>query len=256
MYDKKLAFAIKVNGKILREFGDTVYIPFGSEYSILIKNLNTVKVGVSITIDGNDVLDGSRIIVDSNSESEVTRSIRNNNLTEGNRFKFIERTSGIEEHRGINIDDGLIVIQYEYAKPSKFPTWESLPNRGFIPGYLTKGISNHSAYSGMDNYGAATKSAGERIRACSSSIIGAAADSAPGITVAGSISTQQFTSVAFDGDGTINSMVIKLVGTTNEGKQVLAPVTVAIKPKCTTCGTVNKATNKFCSNCGTSLQIV
>ena len=38
MYLQKLAVAVKVNGKVLREVGDTVYIPFGSEYSILIKN--------------------------------------------------------------------------------------------------------------------------------------------------------------------------------------------------------------------------
>ena len=29
MYGNKLAAAIKVNGKVLREFKDTVYIPFG-----------------------------------------------------------------------------------------------------------------------------------------------------------------------------------------------------------------------------------
>ena len=59
MYESKLAAAIKVNGKVLREFNkDTVYIPFGSEYSILLKNLNTkraiVETGGSIEwIGGN-----------------------------------------------------------------------------------------------------------------------------------------------------------------------------------------------------------
>ena len=40
MYHKKLVASIRTNGKILREFKDTVYLPFGSEYSILLKNLN------------------------------------------------------------------------------------------------------------------------------------------------------------------------------------------------------------------------
>jgi len=41
MYESKLAAAIKVDGKVLREFKDTVHIPFGSEYTVLLKNLNT-----------------------------------------------------------------------------------------------------------------------------------------------------------------------------------------------------------------------
>ena len=43
MYNNKLVAAIKSNGKVLREFGEEVYIPFGSEYSILIKNLHSVR---------------------------------------------------------------------------------------------------------------------------------------------------------------------------------------------------------------------
>jgi hypothetical protein len=34
MYSNKLAVAIKANGKVLREFKDEVYIPFGQEYSL------------------------------------------------------------------------------------------------------------------------------------------------------------------------------------------------------------------------------
>ena len=43
MYLNKVAVAIKSNGKVLREQGDNVYIPFGSEYSIQVKNLNSVR---------------------------------------------------------------------------------------------------------------------------------------------------------------------------------------------------------------------
>ena len=37
MYANKLVASLKANGKILREFKDNVYIPFGSEYSFLLK---------------------------------------------------------------------------------------------------------------------------------------------------------------------------------------------------------------------------
>jgi hypothetical protein len=52
MYSNKLVASIKSNGKILREFNDKVYVPFGTEYSILIKNLNTVRASVNIFVDG------------------------------------------------------------------------------------------------------------------------------------------------------------------------------------------------------------
>ena len=95
MYNNKLAMAVKVNGKVLREFkeGDNFksYIPFGSEYSIYIKNMNSVRALVSISIDGEDVADGDQYVVNANSTLEIERFMRNGNLNEGNRFKFIER---------------------------------------------------------------------------------------------------------------------------------------------------------------------
>jgi rRNA maturation endonuclease Nob1 len=33
------------------------------------------------------------------------------------------------------------------------------------------------------------------------------------------------------------------------------PVTVSYKPECSMCGKINKATNKFCSECGAGLRI-
>ena len=44
MYNSKLAVAVKHDGKVLREEGENVMLPFGSEYSLFIKNLNIKKV--------------------------------------------------------------------------------------------------------------------------------------------------------------------------------------------------------------------
>jgi tRNA(Ile2) C34 agmatinyltransferase TiaS len=52
-----------------------------------------------------------------------------------------------------------------------------------------------------------------------------------------------------------HSMVIKLLGETPDNKPVLKPVTVERKPKCVTCGKQNKASAKFCTECGTALEI-
>ena len=91
MYNEKLAVAIKSNGKILREFKDKVYIKFGSEYSIYIKNLNNLRALVNVYIDGTNVTSGG-LVVSANSEIDLERSLANNNLNVGNKFKFIERT--------------------------------------------------------------------------------------------------------------------------------------------------------------------
>ena len=58
MYNNKLAVAIKSAGKVLREFNkDEVYVPFGNEYSIFVKNMNSVRALVKVSIDGVDVGD-------------------------------------------------------------------------------------------------------------------------------------------------------------------------------------------------------
>jgi hypothetical protein len=58
MYDSKFVVAIKAGGKILKENKDLVLLPFGSEFSVLVKNLNSRRAKFTLHIDGTDVLDG------------------------------------------------------------------------------------------------------------------------------------------------------------------------------------------------------
>ena len=77
-----------------------------------------------------------------------------------------------------------------------------------------------------------------------------------GVTVPGSVSSQKFTSVHVGAtDSVKHVMVLRLLGEVG-GQVVVEPVTVKHKPKCTSCGKVNKAGSKFCTQCGTSLCIV
>ena len=117
MYNQNLVASIKVKGKILREFKDTVYIPFASEYSILLKNLNTVRAVVNVFVDGENAVPGG-LVIDPGRSVDLERWIKNGNLSEGNRFKFIERTAAIEEGpRGIKEEDGLIRVEYQFELP-------------------------------------------------------------------------------------------------------------------------------------------
>ena len=272
MYNQKLVASIKVKGKILREFKDTVYIPFGSEYSFLIKNLNTTRAVVNIFIDGDNIVEGG-LALNAGQEVDLERAIRNNNLTEGNKFKFIERTAAIEDGpRGIKLEDGLIRIEFQYEKPYVPPV-----NRGWITASgstfgstISTSYNVNGAMRGVDfssNGMATAQAAGAAIdKYCADNGIhnkmemhdgSATMDWCDvGITVPGSKSTQKFANVTMgEMEAEKHTIVLKLLGETPDNKPVLQPVTVKEKPKCVTCGKLNKATAKFCTECGTSLEI-
>lgn len=246
MFESKMICAIKSGGKILREFKDTVRINFGSEYQIYIRNLNSEKAVVNITIDGKSITkDG--IVVMPNSDMTLERFV-GDDLTKGNALKFIERTGNIEKTRGIGAEDGIIRVSFKFALPTPSPTviyhdsvWNS-PYRHYINS-VTCSTASITAYS-VTTQGI---------------LMGAAATEPKndvGITVPGSVSEQSFVEVAsFPMESTEHVMVLRLVGEV-EGEKVKQPITVKAKPKCQTCNRVNKATAKFCAECGTSLVLI
>jgi len=251
MYNQKLVASIKANRKILREFKDTVYIPFASEYSILLKNLNTVRAVVHVFIDGEDQTP-SGLVLNAGQEIDLERSIKNGNLTEGNKFKFIERTGAVEQHRGIKLEDGIVRVEYQFERPpvsiSTLPTWQV---GGMLRGTDISGISA-SGSTGFPT-SATYSSTSATVNAMN---VSAQSYNDAGITVAGSKSTQSFSTTYV---GTLESekhtIVLKLLGETPDNRMIEKPVTVKSKPKCTTCGKQNKAHAKFCSECGTALEI-
>ena len=284
MYESKLAAAIKVNGKVLREFNkDTVYIPFGSEYSILLKNLNTKRAVVNITIDGQNIVEGG-LVLNAGQEVDLERFVKNGNLTEGNRLKFIERTDTIEQHRGIKLEDGLVKVEFQFEQPPRPILWVN----DRYPTYTPSQWYNTTSYGGVQ--GSATPTAfningvlrsadfskGEYVKAQATAAVNqycadngianksevhdgmATMDCAfndAGITVPGSKSTQKFSTVYMGAmEAEKFSMVFRLLGDIGQAK-VSKPVTVKHKVKCTTCGRQNKATAKFCAECGTALEI-
>jgi hypothetical protein len=265
MYASKLAVAVKSGGKVLREFGDTVSVPFGSEYSIFIKNLNNVRALVKITIDGENVTDDG-LVVNANSQVDLERFL--GDLAKGHRFKFIERTSKIEQHRGIGVEDGLIRIEFQYEKPAQvwtppIQTWpnhyENYMNSSRTLRSMTKGASLGGVCGSLSSTPAmfsATATASYSATNEPVSLMNASLNDA-GITVKGSVSDQKFVTTHMGAmESETHVMVIKLLGETGQGKQVKKPVTVKTKQVCDTCGHRNKATSKFCAECGTSLELI
>ena len=280
MYGNKIAAAIKVNGKVLREFKDTVYVPFGSEYTILIKNLHTQRAVINIFIDGDNVVP-SGLVLNAGQEVDLERSIKNGNLNEGNRFKFIERTGAVEDHRGVKLEDGLIRIEHQFEQPYRPPV-----NRGWI---TASGATSGSSGDWYAKNAPATYNVNGTLRSVDFSQNGSAtaqfasaavdkycADNGilnqsemhagmatmdwcqneVGITVPGSKSEQKFqTTYMGVMEAEKHNMIIRILGQTANNQPVEKPVTVKAKQKCDTCGHTNKATANFCTKCGTSLKI-
>lgn len=281
MYNKKLVASIKSGGKIMREDGETVYLPFGGEYSILLKNLNTVRALVNIEVDGQDVVQGG-LIVNSNESIDLERFIVNHNLNEGPRFKFIEKTEQISDHRGDRVEDGIIRITYQFESPFTpftytydYQPWDS----GYNPnpkvyGGTTSGstprnannnkrlysanvntyFSNTSVGSSVSD-GSAMNAAPEQEVQCSADVLGLRSmeRNDAGITVHGEKSTQKFRTASI-GMLELEKHVIcfSLKGFVGEHK-VTAPVTVKRKITCPTCGKKNPSFNNCCGKCGTNL---
>lgn len=252
VYQEKFVVVVKSNGKILREHDEVVTIPYLDEYSILLKNLNSVKAVVSISIDGQDVLNGNQIIVNPNGSTELEGFLKDSSVT--HKFKFIQKTKEIQDYRGDNVDDGIIRVEYrfekivekiqivrEYIQPNYYyypPTFVSIGGGGC---------------GGNPNvvYGAG---GGGRINNISTYASSSIPIQDEGITVKGSSSNQNF----FHGytsslEDFTNVIILKLRGIDSKGQIVTEAIKVNKKIKCETCGAVSKSSAKFCRMCGTSL---
>jgi hypothetical protein len=243
------------------------------------------------------------LVIDPGRSVDLERWIKNGNLSEGNRFKFIERTSAIEDGpRGIKQEDGLVRIEYQFEIPRPVINiadtfWNKQDYKPWSTPYYATNATTTGVSGGLgDRFSVSASGAinqmnvGGVMRGIDTSANGAATAQAAsaavdkycadngiknsisdlhdgmatmdwcqnevGITVPGSKSEQKFQHTTV---GTLetekHSIVLKLVGDLGHNKPVLKPVTVAHKPKCTTCGKQNKAHAKFCTECGTALEI-
>lgn len=202
--------------------------------------MHSTRAKVKVFVDGTDATDGVELIINdvtSENSLELTRFIVNCNLTTGNRFKFIEKTSQIEDHCDIRAEDGLIRIEWEYEKVvqviSIFPLSRPKP---WLPPY-----NPNQPYVGTP---------------INNPAIYFATCQGTGITVLGSVSTQSFlATLGFETDGNRHAIILKLMGENRSDKPINIPITVKTKQKCQTCGKMGLPTNNVCSTYGTSLKI-
>ncbi|MFA5024996.1 MAG: zinc ribbon domain-containing protein [Candidatus Shapirobacteria bacterium] len=271
---------LKVDGHILREFNHenlsefesecSLLLPFGTEYSLMFKNLESRAAKLRVWIDGEDALGGNAILVHPNRSVDLD-GFMNSFGKVTNRFKFIQKTEQIVEHRGDRIDDGMIKVEWTFEKPKPIQvdvfqknyydwTWvEPIKYYPYCPPYSPTVTYGNSSNLQSRNIGEASNIsyravAGASItNCCSNDVPVASCGPLPdeGITVKGSEANQSFVN-GYIGELEPNShvIIIRLKGTFKTS-QVKVPIEVKTKIQCTTCGNSVKSGNKFCPNCGT-----
>jgi hypothetical protein len=272
----KFVVAIKNNDKFLRDKDGIVYLPFGSEYSIYMKNLNSRKALVSISVDGKDILNGEKLIVNANKSIDLDCFI--DKLSNNNKLKFIQFSKKIQDHIGDNAENGFIRVEFQlekekpevkinqidiyhhrenYYNPFYHPIWEPM-----IPTYEPTWRSNEFYCSSSTNNDVAKTVTTNSLRcagtmSCSTVTPDSFNDPLPeeGLTVQGSISNQSF---IYGSIGELEDnkavFVLQLKGFKPDGKNVVEPITVQHVIDCPTCGKKNGSFSRYCNNCGTRLS--
>lgn len=257
MYKNNFVVVIKSRGKILREKDSCVMLPFGAEYSILLKNLDSKRAVASVCIDGDEVLDNCRVIVPENSSVELKGKMKGNKVK--HRFKFIEKTNQISKYRGDRPDDGLVRVEYWFEQDFDPTPWV-LPLVSYTYTDKCKWTGNNSnTTNGSNILYSSTNGAVSDVRCNYTNSIHTSnniTSGNDGITVQGSKTNQGFvagTTWALEVNS--NVIVIQLRGYSKKGVQVEKAVTVKTRFRCPTCGRKSKSSAKWCSNCGTNLEM-
>jgi hypothetical protein len=260
MYYNNFVTVIKSRGKVLREDSKgVVRIPFGSEYTILLKNKDSRKAVVNVEIDDESVAGG--VIVPANKTVELKGSL--NELKVRNRFKFIQKTKEIQDYRGDRLGDGLVRIEYKFEKKVEEPVWYYTPPVTVWPdnGYPKINPVRYGGGTGVNN--------SDCVYTCSNGVglpLGASltsdsvqCSSLPksdeGITVKGSKTKQDFVyGHTNELESQSSIIILHLRGLTKQRTKVKKAITVKTKLRCPTCGRRSKSSMQFCGNCGTCLN--
>lgn len=284
MYQSKFIACIMVDDEIVREVrqdgSDCIFLPFGTDYHLRLKNLDHRRAVVSVTIDGEDVLDGSQLVVDGNSTTDLKGFLDSKTNVARNAFRFIEKTERVSKHRGDRVDDGLVRVEVQFEEDLQIESIIKWPRYPWEPGVRRDGWSPCQPDiwfgSGFTNSGSFTAKgqtfdwAGDaEINAMQCSLTGNDAEdevdltnipettntvNTDGITVTGNVVSQVFTTTHIRKLAPAKVVIVfKLQGKTSDSKPVSKPLMVKSKIECHTCGEKCKSGTKFCPECGTCL---
>jgi len=142
MYKNGFVLAIKdSNENILRDDKNQVELPFYEEYSLILRNKNSSKCIARIFIDGEDILNGKKIIINSFDKVEIERFL-DDNLSEGRKFKFVPENDRRIKDKKYNGELGIIEVIFQKEKKTNSISITPFP---YIERKIYPYISSYSA---------------------------------------------------------------------------------------------------------------
>ena len=242
MHRNNFVLAVKHNGKVLRESNGAIFLPFDSEYSLLLKNLwHNSKATAKVEIDGMNITNGQEFIIPPSSNIEIERFLLDGNLHTGKKFKFVH-SSNPNVSDPSNKENGKIQITFWcefhpnyymessttwYTQQVKDRTQDSIPQ----PYWNTCSTNTYSTIT--------------------SNMINCYANE-QGATIEGNQSFQQFNSVSnFEKDPATETIITLTLKPTSQA------ITVDMTKRiyCPNCGVQNKWSNNYCCICGCRLNM-
>ncbi len=248
---------VKSNGKIMRVRDGAITLPFGTEYSIYMKNLDSRKAVATLSVDGKDALDGNCRIIMPNSSTLVNGFMKG--MKSSNKFKFTRKTKRISEHRGNLPNDGIIRVEYWFEQSQTIPR-ESIqeimkdwpPTPGYRRSYPFFETGDSSVYSSkttgdfFDNHNVLY----------SMSCCNFSPKTEEGITVNGTKLDESFVYGNVNLlEKTSSVICIKLNGyNKKKTKKIKQPIYTKTKLVCEVCGTRSRSFAKYCRHCGNNIE--
>lgn len=256
-YKKNFVVVIKHKGKVLRDMNEVVKLPFGADYSILLKNKDSVNAVARVEVDGKDALDGNSIIIPPNDSVELKGFMKGSKVR--NHFRFIEKTNRISKYRGDRADDGLVRVEFQFEQRYNTPMWiTSSPKKQPVPAYWD---DRSVCYTSTPMFGCSNNPSNVTVGASTgrSSTTKCSHSTKPvndaGITVKGAEVKQDFN---YDHTRQLEAesyvITLQLKGITKSGKLVRKPIMTRDRIRCTSCGKKSRSNVKFCGACGTYIQ--
>lgn len=264
MFKNNFVVSIKCNGSFLRDDDNTVNILFDKNYSIFLKNLDSRKAVVNVSIDGKDVLGGSSIIVNPSKPTELEGFMKGNEVK--NKFKFIQKTKDISDYRGDNVDDGIVRVEYTFEKKVNSVRLNYNSNYYYHYNPVVQSSDGTDPYKKYEWYYDTTSVSSNEPPICNSSVNRSLGDISAyscsnaiplkdeGITVKGSEVSQVFNpGFVNELEECSNVITLMLRGYNSKGDNIKESIFTTTKLTCPTCGKSSRSNCKFCSRCGTYL---
>lgn len=268
MHVNKVSLAILVDDKALYEKDGKVFIPYGTNYKVLIKNNNPFDIIANISLDTNFSNDSFLIKAKS---KRIVKGFSHDDKFYG--FRFVESMKEIETKRMSELLNGTISISLFENKPNDLlglrindnKPFESTKINPFNP--LIPMFPDHSNppnkfsfdKNDVDFYQNTKKddsfSKGDSINKILLNSDSLSFEKSKGVNVFGEPVDENANVERYSNINLLGSVFYTFLGEDNNSNTIIKPVFAKDNIECTACGSKSKPKDKYCSKCGSFIVI-